>query len=171
MNMWKSFFVSVIIILCAALIESVILSNITILPAIPDLVMICVLYISLENGKLMGETTGFVSGLFLDFLSACPFGLNCLLRTILGYLGGLFNKTLNTDGFFVPALLGLCATIIKALLLWIISFLYPSSVVAYNPFTLSFLFEVLFNTILTPVLFKFLGLFHNTVLLKPETII
>jgi|SRR5574344_1707668 rod shape-determining protein MreD len=171
MNMWKSFFVSVIIILCAALIESVILSNITILPAIPDLVMICVLYISLENGKLMGETTGFVSGLFLDFMSACPFGLNCLLRTILGYIGGLFNKTFNTDGFFIPSLLGLCTTISKALLLWFFSFLYPSSVVAYNPFTLSFLFEIIFNVVLTPFIFKLLKLFKNSLLLKPETII
>lgn len=169
--MIKSFSVSTIIILCAALIESAVLANITVLPAVPDLVLICVLYFSIENGKLMGESTGFISGVFLDFLSACPFGLNCLLRTILGFIGGIFNKTLNTDGFFIPALLGFCATIIKALLLWFISFLYPSSVVAYNPFTLSFLFEVLFNTILTPVLFKFLGLFHNTVLLKPETII
>lgn len=169
--MIKSFSISTLIVLCASLIESTVLTNITSLPAIPDLVLICVLYFSIENGKLMGETTGFVSGLLLDFLSACPFGLNCLLRTILGYLGGLFNKTLNTDGFFVPALLGLCATIIKALLLWIISFLYPSAVVAYNPFTLLFLFELLFNTVLTPFIFKFLSLFHTSLLLKPETII
>src|SRR5574344_3035119 len=169
--MIKSFSISTILILCAALLESSVLANIAILPAVPDVVLLCVLYFSIENGKLMGESTGFISGVFIDFLSACPFGLNCLLRTIIGFVGGMFNKTLNTDGFFIPALLGFCATIIKALLLWLISFLYPSSVVSYNPFTLLFLFELVFNTILTPVLFKFLGLFHNTVLLKPETII
>lgn len=169
--MFKSFSISTIILLCATLIESAVLSNITILPAIPDIVLICVVYFSIENGKLMGECTGFISGFFLDFLSACPFGLNCILRTIIGYIGGIFNKTINTDGFFIPALLGLCATILKALLLWLISFLYPSSVLSYNPFTISFLFEVLLNTILTPLIFKFLGLFHNSILLKPETII
>src|SRR5574344_668618 len=169
--MIKSFSVSTIIILCAALIESAVLANITVLPAVPDLVLICVLYFSIENGKLMGESTGFISGVFIDFLSACPFGLNCLLRTIIGFVGGMFNKTLNTDGFFIPALLGFCATLIKALLLWLFSFLYPSSVVAYNPFTLLFLFELLFNTVLTPFVFKFLSLFRNTIILKPETII
>src|SRR5574344_3111057 len=155
--MIKSFSVSTIIILCAALIESAVLANITVLPAVPDLVLICVLYFSIENGKLMGESTGFISGVFIDFLSACPFGLNCLLRTIIGFIGGMFNKTINTDGFFIPALLGFCTTIIKALLLWLISFLYASSVLSYNPFTISFLFEVLLNTILTPLIFKFLG--------------
>jgi len=169
--MLKSFSISTLILLCATLIESAVLSNITILPAIPDIVLICVLYFSIENGKLMGESTGFISGFFLDFLSACPFGLNCILRTIIGYIGGLFNKTINTDGFFIPALLGLCATIIKALLLWLISILYPSSVLSYNPFTFSFLFELVINTILTPLIFKFLGLFHNSILLKPETVI
>src|SRR5574344_2608357 len=119
--MIKSFSVSTIIILCAALIESAVLANITVLPAVPDIVLICVLFFSIENGKLLVETTGFVSGLFLDFISASPFGLNCLLRTILGYVGGLFNKTFNTDGFFIPSLLGLCTTISKALLLWFFS--------------------------------------------------
>lgn len=169
--MIKSFSVSTIIILCAALLESAILSNISVLPAVPDIVLICVLFFSIENGKLLGETTGFVSGLFLDFISASPFGLNCLLRTILGYVGGLCNKTLNTEGFFIPAVLGFCATILKALLLWFISFLYPSSVVSYNPFTLVFLFELLFNTILTPLIFKFLSLFRKTLIISPENVL
>jgi len=169
--MIKSFSVSTLILLCVTLLESAVLANISVLPVVPDLALICVLYFSIENGKLMGEATGFVSGVFLDFLSACPFGLNCLLRTIIGFIGGIFNKTLNTEGFFIPALLGLCATVLKAILLWIISLLYPSSVVAYNPFTIVFLFELLFNTILTPFVFKFLGLFKKNIILKPETII
>src|SRR5574344_506956 len=160
--MIKSFSISTILILCAALLESSVLANIAILPAVPDVVLLCVLYFSIENGKLMGESTGFISGIFLDFLSSCPFGLNCLLRTVIGFIGGMFNKTLNTEGFFIPALLGFCTTIMKALMLWLISFLYPSNVVAYNPFTLVFLFELLFNTILTPIIFKFLSLFRNT---------
>ena len=169
--MIKSFSVSTLILLCVTLLESAVLANISVLPVVPDLALSCVLYFSIENGKLMGEATGFVSGVFLDFLSACPFGLNCLLRTIIGFIGGIFNKTLNTEGFFIPALLGFCATVLKAILLWIISLLYPSSVVAYNPFTIVFLFELLFNTILTPFVFKFLGLFRKNIILKPETII
>lgn len=169
--MWKSLSISSFILLCATLIESSILTNISILPVVPDLLLIIVLFISLENGKLMGETTGFISGLFLDFVSACPFGLNCLLRTIIGYIGGLFNKTLNTSGIILPALLGLCATVCKVLLLWLFSFLYPSSVIAYSPFTMNFLLEILMNTILTPLIFKFLRLFKNSLLLKPEKII
>ena len=169
--MAKSFFISSIILLCTSIIEAAILSNITLLPSIPDLSLICVLFFSLKNGSLIGETTGFISGFFLDCLSACPFGLNSLYRTVLGFIGGIFNKRLNSNGIIIPALLGCIATLVKALFLWSISFLFPHSVIAYNPFSQLFLFELGVNTILTPIIFKFLSLFSNYILLKPEQII
>ena len=168
--MIKSFLASTLVLLCTSLTESTILSNIQILPCIPDLSLICVLYFSLHNGKLPGETTGFISGLFLDFMSAGPFGLNCLFRTVIGFIGGLFNKVLNTEGFFIPALLGFCATLLKAALLWLISFIYPSPHLAYSPISWMFLFELGMNTLLTPIMFKFLSLFKNAIVLSPETI-
>ena len=85
--MLKSFSVSALILLCFSLLETAILSNISVLPAVPDLVLLCVLYFSLINGRMYGESTGFISGLFLDFLSGAPFGFNCVLRTLIGYLG------------------------------------------------------------------------------------
>ncbi len=169
--MIKSFSTGTIIVLCTALIEAALLSNIMVLPTVPDLSLICVLYISLQNGKLMGETTGFMSGLFLDFLSASPWGLNCLYRTILGYIGGIFCKTINTDGVFIPCVLGFSATIAKALFIWVISVLYPSGIFSYSPISKIFIFELCANTILTPIIFKFLFLFKNALLLDPEKVI
>lgn len=169
--MLKSFSVSALILFCTAIVESAILSNITILPAVPDFLLLCVLYISIHNGKLMGESTGFISGLFLDFMTGTPFGLNSLIRTIIGYAGGFFNKTLNTNGIFIPSVLGLSATVIKALLLLFVNVLYPNYVSAFNPFSWVFLFELIANTLLAPVVFRFLSLFEKSILLKPENII
>lgn len=166
--MIKSFLSSIFILLCAVIIEAAILSNIAVLPAIPDISLICMLYFSVHNGRLVGETTGFLSGVMLDFLSAGPFGLNCLIRTIIGFVGGLFNKTINTDGIIVPALLGFTATIAKAILLFVLSYLYPTSVMRYNPFSWLFLFELCANIVLTPLLFKFLGLFKKVLIIQPE---
>ncbi|MBP5175429.1 MAG: rod shape-determining protein MreD [Treponema sp.] len=166
--MIKSFSLSVFILLVAALLESAILSNIAILPAIPDLSLICVLYFSLHNGKLIGESTGFVSGLFLDFLSGAPFGLNCLLRTLIGYIGGLFSRTVNSDGFFIAILLGILGTISKGLILFVLSFLFPAGVIRYNLFSWFFLFQLCANAILTPFVFKFLSIFNKTLILQVE---
>lgn len=163
----KSFLVSSLVILSSVLIEVSIFSNITQLPAVPDICLICLLYISLNNGRLMGESMGFVSGLLLDFLSSGPFGLHALCRTIFGYLAGFFCKTLNVDSIFTSVILGICATFIKAVLLFVIALFYPA--IKFQVFTWSFLFEVGINAILTPIMFKILGLFKKYIILQPTS--
>ncbi|MBP5156793.1 MAG: rod shape-determining protein MreD [Treponema sp.] len=167
----KSTIASSTIVMLAALIENAILSNIIYLPAIPDLCLICVLFISLQNGKLFGEATGFFSGLCLDFLGAGPFGLNCLYRTVIGYLGGIFNKVIRTDGIFTPALLVLLASLVKALLLLLITILFPMIKIRFSPFTQIFLWELAENTLMGPVLFRLLGLFKKYIVVKTEAAI
>lgn len=169
--MGKSLSISAGILLVFALVQAAIFSNIPVLPSMPDFCMLCVLYFSLQNGRMHGELTGFISGLFLDFISGAPIGLNCFYRTVIGYLSGFFNKTLNSDGFVVPAILGFISTILKALLLWFLSFVFPAKVLIFNPFTWGFLFELAANTLLAPVIFKFLSIFRKSIILNPEKVI
>ena len=61
--MVKSYFSSFLILVVFVLFETALLSNIFFLPAIPDFLLLCVLYFSIRNGKVAGEVTGFVSGL------------------------------------------------------------------------------------------------------------
>lgn len=168
--MIKSFFVFIIVAFASVIFETAILSNLLFLPAIPDFLLICLLYVSLFNGSLYGASAGFISGLFLDFMSASPFGLNCLLRTIIGYISGKFNKSLNIKGIFIPMLIGFCATLLKALVIWLISFFFQESVVPYNILSLKFCFELIANSVLTPIVFKFLRIFSNMLLLENEEI-
>ena len=97
--MTKSILVSTLILLCAVILESSILSNISFIYIVPDLVLICSLYFSLLNGKVVGESTGFISGIILDFITGIPFGFNCILRTIIGYVAGIFAKNVIISGF------------------------------------------------------------------------
>lgn len=168
--MLKSLFVFMIISFASVILETAVFSNLLFLPAVPDFLLLCLLYVSLNNGSLYGSAAGFVSGLFLDFVSASPFGLNCLLRTIIGYFSGKLNKTLNINGFLLPVLAGFCATLVKALVIWIISFFFPGSVVSYNLISSKFLFSLAANALLTPLVFKFLGVFNSMLLLENEEI-
>lgn len=168
--MIKSYSISALILLIVTLIETAILSNITILPAVPDLILICVLYFSLLNGKMYGETTGFVSGLFLDFLSGAPFGFNCLFRTVMGYIAGSLYGFVNYSGFVIPMVMGAVGTIIKAFLIWIISLFFPSFVYTYTIISIPFLFELILNSLLTPFIFKLLNVFSRTLSVRSEEI-
>lgn len=164
--MIKSYSFCFLIIVISVLLESAVLSNLSFLPAVPDLVLICSLYFALCNGRGQGEVMGFLSGLLVDFLSGSAFGLNSLIRTIIGYVTGLFKRMLNLDSWFVSFLIGFFGTIVKAVLIYIASFFFPNLVNTYNIFTSVFLFELIFNSILTPFVFKFLKSFSHIIVLK-----
>jgi rod shape-determining protein MreD len=120
--MIRTILAAIVLFVSLLLVETAILANIAYLPAVPDIMLIAVMYLAFKNGTFAGETAGFFSGLLLDFASGAPFGLNCLVRTIAGYVCGLFERTLNSSGIFVPALLGLCVTLFKILLTNLVSF-------------------------------------------------
>ena len=159
--MLKSILVSSFILLCTVIIESSILSNIAFLYIVPDLVLMCSIYFSMTNGKLLGETTGFISGLLLDFITGVPFGFNCLYRTIIGYVYGIFSKSIIIKGIIMPMLTVGIATVAKYLLIFLITIFFPlinsAGIISYD-----FLFEFIENIILAPFIFKFLSLFRHS---------
>ncbi len=155
----KKFLAFLLLLVSTALIESSLLSNMIFLPAMPDLLLLILLYISLKNGSLTGELTGFSSGLIIDVLSATPLGLNSLLRTVIGYISGLLHISIETSGFFIPAMLGFIATLLKAFLLLVVSFFYTKDILIYNLFSATLWFECIFNALLAPLVFKFLSFF------------
>ncbi|MCR5189592.1 MAG: rod shape-determining protein MreD [Treponema sp.] len=165
--MAKSILISTFIMLCVTIIESSILSNISFLYVVPDLVLICSIYFSMLNGKVMGETTGFISGLFLDFITGIPFGFNCLYRTIIGYIAGIFSNIIIINGIFIPMLGVGAATIVKALLIKLISIFFPNTnVYVTGLISYEFLFEFIENVVLAPFVFKFLGFFKKGLMLQ-----
>ncbi|WP_428768194.1 rod shape-determining protein MreD [Treponema sp. HNW] len=155
----KRFFAFCALIICTLLIQTAILSNRHALPVVPDILLLVAVFIGFHNGSTSGQTAGFFSGLLLDFLSAAPLGLNALIRTIIGFLSGLFYQSLETTGILVPLISGFTATAAKALLIRIVSFFYPDSVLTYSLFSSVFWYECLFNTLCAPLVFRFLSFF------------
>lgn len=155
----KYFFASLGSIISLLLLETTIFTNLNFLPAIPDLLLIYVMYIGISRGSVSGEIQGFASGFFLDFMSGAPLGLNALIRSILGFLVGLFHLNVNMKGFLSPAFFGLIGTIVKAILLEIISFFFPNIINSYSFFSSDFFYECILNALFSPILFQFFSFF------------
>ena len=165
--MIKSLFISTLFLFAATIIESSILSNISFLIIVPDLVLICSIYFSLLNGKLYGEISGFISGFFLDFITGVPLGLNCLFRTIIGYISGIFSDTIIISGLVIPVVSVGIGTVAKKLLLFMISLVFPKlNLNLYGFISYEFLFEFIANMLLAPLLFKFLSFFKQQLSIK-----
>lgn len=152
-----SFFFTIILLF----LETAILSNLYFLPVVPDLLLLYTVYVAIHRGCLHGETEGFASGLLIDCLSSAPLGLNALLRTIVGFISGLFFLTINTHGFIIPFIIGCCATIAKIILMSVISFFFPGNVFAYDLFSSTVWIEVLLNSLCAPILFAICSKFDS----------
>ncbi|MBQ9239432.1 MAG: rod shape-determining protein MreD [Treponema sp.] len=159
-----------IVLFAAAIIETAILSNIALLPVVPDILLISHIAIAVKNGKVQGQTLGFVSGLFLDMLTGVPLGFNCLIRTIIGYSAGSIGTAINTTGIFIPAVCGVLATLLKALLTWLVSLCFPALINTLSVFSVDFLWEAGCALVLSPLLFKFLALFDGFILMPQRRV-
>ncbi|MBD5437459.1 MAG: rod shape-determining protein MreD [Treponema sp.] len=159
--MIRSYVSGILCLIFFVLLESALLANISFFPAFPDFVMMFVLYFSVRNGKVAGQTMGFAGGLLLDLLSGAPFGMSCVVRTILGYAGGIFHNLMNYQSFFVNMVAGFLATLAKAALIYGISLLFPRHVNHYHIFSSVFALELALNTVFTPIVFRLLRPFDS----------
>jgi rod shape-determining protein MreD len=146
---------TVFLCILAGILQSTLIARFAFFNVIPDLALCILVFSAYVNGTMAGQVSGFCSGLFLDFLSAAPLGLNCLIRTLIGALAGIFKGSFFLDIFFMPIILCALATILKAIILLILHLIF-NSIPAYS-FTSSLLWiELGLNCLSAPLLFLIL---------------
>ncbi|MCL2440327.1 MAG: rod shape-determining protein MreD [Treponema sp.] len=144
---------TVLFCIIAGILQSTILGYIPFLKVVPDLALCILVFSAYVNGTMTGQVSGFFSGVLLDFLSASPLGMNCLVRTLIGALAGLFKGALFLDIFIMPVVLCASATLIKALIVFILHLIMGSAVPAYSLTTSAFWIQLGLNSLLAPGLF------------------
>ena len=154
--------------LVAAILQSTLLSHLTLYRAVPDIALGIVVYSAYVNGVMAGQLSGFFYGIGLDFLSAAPFGLNALVRTLIGALAGLMKGTFFLDIFLLPMILCASATLLKALILLLLNLVMGAAVLTYPLDAPTLWAELALNTFMAPFLFAFLRRFDSLLIRKGE---
>jgi rod shape-determining protein MreD len=167
----KNIIWSNVFIIFALLLQSTLLARLSSffhINAVPDIALCILAFSAYLNGAMTGQTTGFFSGLFIDFISRSPLGLNLFIRTLIGGLTGMIHRNLILDKVFLPAALCASATLLKAVLLSALHFLFAGAVPAYS-WTAPLLWkELALNIVLAPFLFKFLRLFDKLLIQQKD---
>jgi rod shape-determining protein MreD len=157
--MTRSVILATVLALAAAILQSTLLSYIAIFRAVPDLALLILVFSAYTKGPMVGQLTGFSSGILLDFLSAAPLGLNALIRTLVGALTGMLKGAFFLDFFILPMLLCAVATLLKALVLFLLHWLLSGSIPAYPLAAPVLWVELGLNTVIAPFLFTLLKRF------------
>jgi len=151
--MIKSIVLTVILCTAAGILQSTVIARFAFFNVIPDLALCILVFSAYVNGTMTGQVSGFFSGLMLDFLSASPLGLNCLIRTLIGALAGFFKGAFFLDIFIMPVILCALATILKAIIIYILHLFFGSSVPTYIFTSSLFWIELGMNCLSAPLLF------------------
>ena len=151
--MIKSVIWTVLLCIAAGILQSTLIAQIAFLKVIPDIALCILVFSAYVNGTMTGQVSGFLSGLFLDFLSAAPLGLNVLVRTVIGALAGIFKGSFFLDALFFPVILCALATILKAVIIFIIHIFLGYGVPVYSFISQIFWIELALNCLSAPLLF------------------
>jgi len=160
---------AIVFILAAALLQSTVFSRLALyIHAVPDIALGILVFSAYVNGTMTGQLTGFFSGFMMDFLSSAPLGLNAFIRTLIGAMTGFMKGTFFLDIIFLPMALCAGATIIKALIYFLLHLLFSGAVPSYTLFGWTFWIELSLNTFIAPFLFGFLKLFQSLLIGQRE---
>jgi rod shape-determining protein MreD len=110
---------------------------------------------------MTGQIAGFFSGLFKDFLSPAPLGMNCLIRTLIGALTGIFKGNFFLDVILLPVILCTATTVGKVLITFLLHLIMGSNVPVqmYSLLSNVLWIELGLNAFFAPLLFLLLKKF------------
>lgn len=117
----------------------------------PDLVFIFVVYMGYSFGSFNGQVVGFITGLFHDSISRSPLGLLTLPKVLVGYLAGMFGRSVVKNTVPTVILLIFVASLVKGVLTLFLCYIFHQALL--SSIIQVIIPEALFNAILSPPLF------------------
>lgn len=105
----------------ALILEATLLEFFRIAGVKPDLLLLLLIFYSLEHGTSQGAALGLIYGLLEDLCEGRFLGLNALIKMLVGYAVGLGKDKLNRDNPLVPLSVAWGASLGSGLLFLLLS--------------------------------------------------
>ena len=144
-----------------AVVQSTVMSHLTIAGVKPDLMLLVVISWSSLRGAEEGILWGFIAGLSLDLVSGAPFGVSTLAMLIVSFLSGLGEVNIFGTHIALPLTTVFFATIFYDLLFLLLLEVTGWSVVWFESFIKLILPSALLNVALMPVIYWAMRWLHR----------
>lgn len=147
-------FVFAIMILVAIALQSSLLSQLTVLGVVPQLVFVVIVVLAYLDGESVGVVTGFFGGLLIDLLlPQALVGLTALVYTAMGYAVGRARQLSPGDSVWAPVLAVVAASTVAELAYATLSIILGQRWISLTLTLKAVGLVVLYNTLLTPFVF------------------
>lgn len=119
----------------------------------PNLFVILILIIGLFSGKTRGITLGVLFGIMLDFFIGKSIGISAIMLGIIGFLGGILDKSFSKDSRLTMLIMSIISTCFYEIGCYLFHYLVNGSNIEVLLFIKILLIENFFNTIIIIILY------------------
>lgn len=150
-----------ILVVLAAIIEATGLVHLRLQGAVPDLILLLVVYYSIASGGERAMMTGLLGGIFQDVAADKGLGHHVLCLVIVGYIGDRISSRLITDHPAVKSALVFAACLIHGLLFTSIEYVQKPETNAIYAYAVDTVPRAFYTALVTPVVFFLLDRFQS----------
>lgn len=122
----------------------------------PNLFVIFVVFLGLFGGRYMGLISGITIGLLLDLFMGRNVGISAIMLGVIGIIAGFLDKNFSKDSKLTIILMVISTTLVYELGSYIINTIIFSYETEIWNFIKILLIELLYNAILTIILYPLL---------------
>lgn len=135
------------------LLQSLFFVNFTILGVKPNIFVILVLFIGLFMGRSRGIIYGIIYGILIDLWIGKNMGITSICLSIIGIIGGTFDKNFSKDSRIIVLCVGAFCTIIYEILVYIFQIIFLQVSIEIIPFTKILLIETIYNILIITIIY------------------
>lgn len=122
----------------------------------PNLFIIIILFIGLFAGKRLGVPLGIFLGIMLDFFISKKIGITGIMLGLIGVIAGILDKNFSKDSRMTIILMTIGVTVIYEIGVYLLNYMIISINIEILPFIKILLIEILYNVIITIILYPLL---------------
>lgn len=156
----------IIIIIVNLILQGSVLPFLNFLVFLPNLALVSVVIISMFKGKYYGAFFGLFMGLFQEVLFGDVIGAYALIYFLIGYTVGVLQTSLNNENTVIPVVFSGIGTISYNLMYFLIMYFLSKNISLDVAIKRIFSIEILYNCILSIIVYKILFKLFRTSSLK-----
>ena len=143
-----------LVLVTALLLDTVVLSAVSIAGATPSLVLLTVVAVGLADGGEAGARYGFAAGLAVDLVAGGLVGLTALVYLLTGFAVGALRPYIAGSTLAGQALVGAASTAAAILLYGALSLLFEPEAISAGAVILGALVAGIGNGLLAPLILR-----------------
>jgi rod shape-determining protein MreD len=113
--MRSEFIIAVLLFFPVLVLQTTVVTLISVNGVAPDLILILLVYFSIRNGQIYGTVLGFVYGFLFDLITGSLLGSAMLSKTMSGFIAGYFSNENKREQYLksytFPLIILLCSIV------------------------------------------------------------